>query len=235
MARNMVEEASVVEAARELAHVVTQEISKYDHSHDPNDLDFLIYKLTQLYKVLLASNVDTSVLERLSRCFTLLNSIQECSLPGTGYFPQTITSGRGRPKFDITCEQLEHLLEIGLNCPTIAACLGVSLRTIRRRMSDYDLSVSGLYSTISDADLDQTVKEIQTPFPNCGVRMLHGHLRSRGIRVTQERIRASLHRTDPSGSVVRWATTIQRRRYCVAGPLSLWHIDGNHKLIRYVI
>ena len=84
---------------------------------------------------------------------TLLNNIQEHSHQETGYTPQTITSGRGRPKFDTACEQLEHLLELGLNCHTIAACLGVSLGTIHRRMTDYGLSVSSLYSTISDVDL----------------------------------------------------------------------------------
>ena len=150
---------------------------KYDHSHDPCDLDLLIYKLSQLYRVLLASNIDTSILVNLSQCLTLLNNIQEHSHQETsGYTPQTITSGRGRPKFDIPCEQLEHLLELGLNCHTIAACLGVSLCTIRRRMTDYGLSVSSLYSIISDVDLDETVKEIKLNFPNCGIRMLNGHL-----------------------------------------------------------
>jgi len=153
----------------------------------------------------------------------------------TGYISQTTASGRGCPKFKITQEQLEHFLQMGFNCHKIAACLGVSLCTIRRRMTDYGLSASGLYSTMSDSDLDETVKTIKIEFPNCGVRMLHGHLRSHGIRVTEERLRSSMHRTDPNGSVVRWATTIQRRRYNVAGPLSLWHIDGNHKLIRYVL
>ena len=84
---------------------------------------------------------------------TLLNNIQEHSHQETGYTPQTITSGRGHPKFDTACEQLEHLLELGLNCHTIAACLGVSLGTIHRRMTDYGLSVSSLCSTISDVDL----------------------------------------------------------------------------------
>jgi len=106
----------------------------------------------------------------------------------TGYISQTTTSGPGRPKFEITQEQLEHLLQLGFNCHKIAACLGVSLRTICRRMTDYGLSVSGLYSTMSDSDLGETVKTIKIEFPNCGVRMLHGRLRSHGIRVTEERL-----------------------------------------------
>ena len=49
-----------------------------------------------------------------------------------------------------------------------------------------------------------------------------------------ERIRSSLVRTDPVGIVQRCSQTVRRRKYQVPGPLSLWHIDGSHKLIRYV-
>jgi len=51
-------EPGVVETARELALLESQQMSTYDHSRDPCDLDLLIYKLSQLYRVLLASNVD---------------------------------------------------------------------------------------------------------------------------------------------------------------------------------
>lgn len=40
-------------------------------------------------------------------------------------------------------------------------------------------------------------------------------------------------RIDPSGAALRSVVSIERRTYSVAGPNSLWHIDGNHKLIRY--
>ena len=33
---------------------------------------------------------------------------------------------------------------------------------------------------------------------------------------------------------MRRLRTINRRKYQVPAPLSLWHIDGNHKFIRYV-
>jgi hypothetical protein len=31
----------------------------------------------------------------------------------------------------------------------------------------------------------------------------------------------------------RKANTLQGRQYHVSGPRALWHIDGNHKLIKY--
>ena len=44
-----------------------------------------------------------------------------------------------------------------------------------------------------------------------------------------------MHRVDPSGVCLRALEirTIHRRRYQVPGPLALWDIDRNHKLIRF--
>ena len=55
---------------------------------------------------------------------------------------------------------------------------------------------------------------------------------SQGIRVQRTRLRNSLKRVDPIGRGLRSITTIRRRVYNVRFPLALWHMDGNHKLIR---
>ena len=43
-----------------------------------------------------------------------------------------------------------------------------------------------------------------------------------------------MRRVDPEGVLLRALTinTVNRRKYQVYAPLALWHIDGNHKLIR---
>ena len=64
--------------------------------------------------------------------------------------------------------------------------------------------------------------------------MTKGFVICKGHRVQQYRIRESLIRTDPVGMMNRWSLAVRRRKYQVKSPLSLWHIDGNHKLIRYV-
>ena len=92
--------------------------------------------------------------------------------------------------------------------------------------------LTGTYSHIDDDHLDQFVREAQQENPNIGLRLTRGFLKSRGHRVQLERIRGSLLRTDPEGVLQRWSQAVRRRRYSVPGPLSLWHIDGNHKLIR---
>ncbi len=50
----------------------------------------------------------------------------------------------------------------------IADMLGVSERTVYRRMSEFSLYIHMLYSGISDDDLDRLVCEIQENFPLCG-------------------------------------------------------------------
>lgn len=51
------------------------------------------------------------------------------------------------------------------------------------------------------------------------------------------RLQESLRRVDAEGVYMRRLRlhVLRRRQYSVPGPNSLWHIDGNHKLIRSVI
>ena len=138
----------------------------------------------------------------------------------------------GRPSFEIPCEQLSYLIENHFSVPQIATMLRVSIRTIRRRMSEFGLSIRAQYSDISDSDLDQIVREIQQQFPTCGNRQMQGHLLARGYRIQQIRIRESQRRIDPDGAVVRRLHVLNRREYSVPAPRSLYHIDSHHKLIR---
>ena len=113
--------------------------------------------------------------------------------------------------------------------------IGVSTRTVHRRLSEYGLSIRDTFSNLTDRELDEVVSSVHQEFPMCGNRQMSGHLQARGIRVQQHRIRESMRRTDPEGTIARRLCAINRRRYCVAGPRSLYHIDGNHKLIRSVL
>ncbi|PIK62376.1 hypothetical protein BSL78_00695 [Apostichopus japonicus] len=69
--------------------------------------------------------------------------------------------------------------------------------------------------------------------PNYGEKMVRGLVASKGIKVQRQRLRQSLRRVDPQGIQRRKATALHRRQYRVEGPNSVWHVDGNHKLIRW--
>ncbi|KAL3978152.1 dystonin [Sarotherodon galilaeus] len=93
---------------------------------------------------------------------------------------------------------------------------------------------SDRYSSIGDEDLDAKVLDIQRHHPNAGCRMMMGHLRSRGIYIQRFRLMDSMRRVNPEGVKMRRLSiqTARRRQYSVPAPNHLWHIDGNHKLIR---
>lgn len=141
----------------------------------------------------------------------------------------------GRPEFVISQEQLEYLIANGFNAVEIGRLLGVSLSTVRRRMIEYSIDTSRLFSNITDENLCELIQDIKKENPRSGCRIMLGHLRARVYRVTQPRVRQMMQKEDPEGTVIRWMTTVQRRTYSVSGPNALWHIDGNHKLIRYEI
>ena len=94
-------------------------------------------------------------------------------------------------------------------------------------MSSLNLSIRSTYSEISDAEIVRGVQE------QWGNRQMYGYLLSRGIRVQVDRVRECQRRVDPEGCVLRSLRNLRRRVYSVQGPQHLWHIDGNHKLIRY--
>lgn len=145
--------------------------------------------------------------------------------------------GVGCPKIVIEREKLQDLLDTHLPVYCIAKCLGVSTSTFQRRMKEYGLSVRGTYSTITDPELDNVISAIKSQMPNAGYRMVQGHLVSMGHRVQWWRMMASMHKVDAVGIFSRLTQLgcAVRRSYSVRGPLSLVHIDTNHKLIWYSI
>ena len=104
--------------------------------------------------MLLATMPDKSIIESLSMAVSVLTKMLDCAADLECSPPVSYHEGRGRPKIIITSQQLIQLLSLGFTCPAIAKMIGVSLSTIRRRMSEYGLSVAAPYTNISDADLD---------------------------------------------------------------------------------
>ncbi|XP_052473580.1 uncharacterized protein LOC128030120 [Carassius gibelio] len=129
------------------------------------------------------------------------------------------------------------MLHTRLPVSCIAKLMGVSRSTVFRRMEEYELSVRNMYSSISDDELDGLVASIKNHLPNAGYRMVRGRLESIGHSVQWRRIAASMHRVDSVGIISRLSSLgcVVRRVYSVPGPLSLVHVDTNHKLIRYNI
>ncbi|KAJ8270423.1 hypothetical protein GJAV_G00114410 [Gymnothorax javanicus] len=143
--------------------------------------------------------------------------------------------GSGRPAVYIPWETLEGYLLQGFKVNEIAELFGLCPMTIHRRMRENGLRVSDMYSQMTDQELDEIISEINVIHPNTGYRMMGSFLRARGVRVQISRVRDSLKRVDPDGTELRAMAnrTHRHRQYSVPGPNAMWHIDGNHKLIRW--
>jgi len=220
-----------------------REVQQYSSARDPIileriglHLEIVICILERLEDFYGDDELITLLRRALALLPSLLSSFGESQEQNrnfaTVYSQSHSVRNSGRPKIVISLEQLEQFLDMDFDCPTIARLFGVSVRTIRRRMAECGLSVLSRYSTVTDDELDRLVSQLKHEYPSCGYRMILGLLRDRGIRIQQMRVRKSMQRVDPCGAIVRWFDTIHRRAYHVQGPLSLWHIDGNHKLIR---
>ena len=201
------------------------------------DVDFLLYRLDCLTNYAARSaaffHVPNEVFQCIQKAHSLIESVQ--SEEGVMTRPDMVFTGeRGRPSYNIPREKLLFFIENRFTIADIASMCGVSERTIKRRLQEFDLSILSSYSTLTDEQLQEIIKGILDEFPNCGYKRMTGFLFSRGFRVQQERIRRAMRIVDPEGVILRamQLNTIHRRHYSVYSPLALWHVDTHHKLIR---
>ncbi|XP_052240257.1 uncharacterized protein LOC127850897 isoform X3 [Dreissena polymorpha] len=167
----------------------------------------------------------------------MIESIEQhknSSFPSVRFFSANQQRTRGRPVYVISREQLEFFIEAGFTRRQMADLLHVSDSSVKRRLRSFGLKLRQTYSVLSNNALDDLVREVTQGNPSLGQRMVQGLLQSRGHRVQRQRVADSLIRVDAAAVALRWCHSIRRRVYKVAAPNSLWHIDGNHKLIRPV-
>ena len=63
--------------------------------------------------------------------------------------------------------------------------------------------------------------------------MLQGHLLRKGIMIQRNKLRSAIHDTDHANTINRRSDVICRRVYTNPHPNAVWHVDGNHKMIRW--
>ena len=120
----------------------------------------------------------------------------------------------GRPKFDITKQQLEYLRSLGFTWVQIAKLVGVSRMTIFRRRQEFEMAES-FNMSITDHELEIVVRQIKQDFPYVGQTMIWGRVRAMGYHVTRERIRETVRSVDPINTALRWREASIRRTYSV--------------------
>ena len=116
--------------------------------------------------------------------------------------------GKGAPKYQISQQQREFYVANGFAIKLIPEMLPVSSRTVKRRLYDFGIKLSGKFSVISDEELDREVELILVQFPNSGYKKMRGYLTSNGYDIQEYRVRESMRRVDPEGVMLR---TLQSR------------------------
>ena len=143
--------------------------------------------------------------------------------------PVLHTNGRGRPRFVITRGQLEYLRSLLFSWTQIASLLGVSRMTVYRRRGLLDEETTNV---LDDNELDEVLCDLCRELPYIGESLVMGRMHAMGHRVSRERIRESIHRTDPFNTALRWGGSLRScRPYSVPGPNSLWHIGETNIII----
>ena len=140
----------------------------------------------------------------------------------------SVVSQRGRPKVSVDRQQLIFIRSLRFSWEDISAILGVSASTLRRRARAWQVHT---FSSMSDSELDEVITDLLHNFPNAGEALLRGHLQSAAIHVQRSRLRLSVQRI--RGTQACPYPPIFRRTYNVPGPNHLWHVDGNHKMIKW--
>jgi len=138
----------------------------------------------------------------------------------------------GRPPVNVDLDTVMDLRALNYSWSKISKILGISRSTLYRKLEEAGIS-SDDHTLISNHELDEVIRSIKVDHPNDGEVLLQGHLVSRGIKVTRDALRRSIHRVDHAGAMARRRLTVRHRVYSVPHPNYMWHIDGHHKLIRW--
>ena len=138
----------------------------------------------------------------------------------------------GRPQLEVCKDDIMAPRHLHFSWTKISQILGISRSTLYRRLQQYGIP-SNSFTEISESDLVEIVHEIKKEHPTCGEVMLQGHLLRKGIKIQRNKLRSAIHDTDHANTIRRRSDVICRRVYTNPHPNAVWHVDGNHKMIRW--
>ena len=148
------------------------------------------------------------------------------------YFISLCRSTTGRPRADISANDILEWRKLNFSWSEIARMLGISRSTLYRRLNEAGVATDD-HTPLSNHQLDRVIELIKKDHPKDGEVLVRGHLLRQGIKVTRQKIRDSIHRVDHTNVAARRRNVVHRRVYSVPFPNYIWHIDSHHKLIRW--
>ncbi|KAJ7999927.1 hypothetical protein DPEC_G00199480 [Dallia pectoralis] len=148
--------------------------------------------------------------------------------------PRMPSGRRGRPGIAITRQQIKFLMRQGYTVRRMAQLMKCSASLLYKRTIALGLPIrSSRSSSLTNEELEHYIRRLHKQYPRSGNEMMRALLRAEGLFVTRQRVRVMLTYIDPAAAARRWSATVARRTYHVPFPNSLWHMDGNMRLIRW--
>ena len=80
--------------------------------------------------------------------------------------------GRGRPRLDISDDELRSLYSEGFTSQAMADSLHCSASYVYGRLYSMGLKMRDRYANVTDPELSEQVSDLQAQFPNCGVEVI---------------------------------------------------------------
>ena len=110
---------------------------------DSDSQESVFYRIETLYNTVVrfdgVGGINVNIVNHLRAVRDLLSS--HCLSFSAHTAERLFTGQRGRPKYILPQEQLEFLVERRFSVPQISKLLGVSPRTVERRLSEHELSI----------------------------------------------------------------------------------------------
>ena len=96
----------------------------------------------------------------------------------------------GRPRIDVSGEQIECLRSLGFTWAIIAVMLSLSRTSLWRKCRELGIC-DRQYTDINNSDLDEVMRDLVTSYPYSDLTILRGHLRPRLYEETLSRVEGS--------------------------------------------
>lgn len=130
--------STVVSAIREVADGI-------DRFRNPRDVDLLRLRLDYINRMLVTLDIPDELVNTMSSVDQQLENIIDNNYGTDAHYqaPSSQATGRGRPKIDISREQLAFLVDQGFTVGEMSGVLGIGKRTVERRLATFGLSITG--------------------------------------------------------------------------------------------
>lgn len=129
----------LLEAVRDVVRVLDRLLNT---SNGERDFQLLISEHDYLRRI----GIDGFVMEMIRRADSLMVEMERVSQSECGGYRASVRGGgtRGRPSFDMSKEKISFFSDQGFKVKDISAMLGVSVRTVERRIATFGLCISGI-------------------------------------------------------------------------------------------